>query len=430
MARTVRNAKLDSRSARSKLEARREPYWTVISTGCAIGYRRGTNGGTWIARFRDRAGKQHYEALGAADDARDTDGLTVLSYPQAQERARNVFARKAREAAGEPLENNGPYTVAGAMSDYFAAQARKGAKGAAKDQKVSDARILPELGALELGRLTPQKLRQWHQELATRPKLVRTGKNATERRLKVVDANDANAARSRRATANRVLTILKAALNLAFHDGRVARDEAWRKVKPFKAVDAPVIRYLSADECKRLVDACEPDFRDLVRAALFTGCRYGELCRLKVADVNLHTGMLVVREAKGGKARHVVLTSEGKGFFEDVVVGRAMNEFAFRKADGTTWRASHQLRPIKEASARAQLVPPATFHILRHTHGSMLAMQGVPMRVIADQLGHADTRITERHYAHLSPSYVADTIRAHFPSLGISGSTRPVTGAS
>jgi len=37
MARTVRNAKLDSRSARTKLAARREPYWVVISKGCALG---------------------------------------------------------------------------------------------------------------------------------------------------------------------------------------------------------------------------------------------------------------------------------------------------------------------------------------------------------------------------------------------------------
>jgi integrase len=45
--------------------------------------------------------------------------------------------------------------------------------------------------------------------------------------------------------------------------------------------------------------------------------------------------------------------------------------------------------------------------------------KGVAMGVIAAQLGHADTRMTEKHYAHLAPSYVADTIRAHFPMLGI-----------
>jgi integrase len=57
--------------------------------------------------------------------------------------------------------------------------------------------------------------------------------------------------------------------------------------------------------------------------------------------------------------------------------------------------------------------------VFRHTHGSTLAMRGVPMGVIAEQLGHAETRMTEKHYAHLAPSYVAQTIRAHFPTLGI-----------
>jgi hypothetical protein len=58
-----------------------------------------------------------------------------------------------------------------------------------------------------------------------------------------------------------------------------------------------------------------------------------------------------------------------------------------------------------------------------HTYGSTLAMRGVPMGVIAEQLGHVDTRMTEKHYAHLAPCYVADTIRAHFPTLGIGGDT-------
>lgn len=49
------------------------------------------------------------------------------------------------------------------------------------------------------------------------------------------------------------------------------------------------------------------------------------------------------------------------------------------------------------------------------------------MGVIAEQLGHADTRMTEKHYAHLAPSYVADTIRAHFPTLGITGDTTVTT---
>jgi len=92
------------------------------------------------------------------------------------------------------------------------------------------------------------------------------------------------------------------------------------------------------------------------------------------------------------------------------------------RTDGTAWAASHQQRPIREASDEAKLDPPITFHDLRNTYGARLARAGVPMAVIAAQLGHADTRITERHYAHLAPNYVADTIRSHFGPLGIAAS--------
>ena len=81
-------------------------------------------------------------------------------------------------------------------------------------------------------------------------------------------------------------------------------------------------------------------------------------------------------------------------------------------------KPSQQQRPLEAASARAKVEPAATFHILRHTYASSLAMRGVPMGVIAAQLGHADTRMTERHYAHLAPNYVADMIRAALPILG------------
>ncbi len=57
-------------------------------------------------------------------------------------------------------------------------------------------------------------------------------------------------------------------------------------------------------------------------------------------------------------------------------------------------------------------------------------MRAVPMAVIARQLGHADTRMTERHYAHLAPNYVADTIRANFPRLtGSKATVLPIAGA-
>lgn len=68
---------------------------------------------------------------------------------------------------------------------------------------------------------------------------------------------------------------------------------------------------------------------------------------------------------------------------------------------------------------RLAIDPPASFHDLRRTYGARLARAGVPMSVVAQALGHADERITRKHYAHLAPSYVSETVREHAAGLGI-----------
>jgi integrase len=142
---------------------------------------------------------------------------------------------------------------------------------------------------------------------------------------------------------------------------------------------------------------------------------------LHVADFNGDAGILTITESKAAKPRHVVLAEEGKRLFARLTAGRAAGGFVFTRTDGGQWRKSHQIRPMLDACRRAKINPAVSFHTLRHTHGSSLAMRGAPMAVIAEQLGHADTRMTEKHYAHLAPNYVADTIRARFPRLGIAG---------
>jgi integrase len=220
--------------------------------------------------------------------------------------------------------------------------------------------------------------------------------------------------------------MLKAALNRAFQAGRTSSDSAWRKVKPFRKVDEAVVRYLSVAEARRLVRACPKDFRKMVQAALLTGCRYSELTRLKCANFNSDSGTLAIRLSKG-KIRHVVLTDEAKTCFAGWTKDRGSFENIFLRADGAIWGTSHQKRPLDEASKRAEISPSVNFHILRHTHGSHLAMSGVPMGVVAAQLGHADTRMTEKHYAHLAPNYIAQTIRANFPRLDLAGEAETCT---
>jgi hypothetical protein len=131
LAGTIRNAKLDSRSGRAKLAVRREPYWVVVAKGCAVGYRKGTSG-TWIARYRDEAGKQHYQALGAADDAIDADGGTVcITYAEAQRKADAWFKLAARGFEVD-APRKGRYTVRDALAEYMSDYARRGGKAAAR----------------------------------------------------------------------------------------------------------------------------------------------------------------------------------------------------------------------------------------------------------------------------------------------------------
>ena len=317
------------------------------------------------------------------------------------------------------MTRRGPYSVSDAVRDYLEEiTAEKPARPVRDARYIFANSVLPELGHLLVETLTTDRIVRWRNALAARPRGVRTTRKASTRATRAVAETD-EARRKRKATANRSLTMLKAALNRAFRGGRAASDTASHKVKPFARVEKPVIRYLSTDEARRLVNACPQDFRRMVQAALLTGCRYSELTNLRCADFNTDSDTLTIRQAKAGKPRHVVLTTEGQTLFTDWTVGRLSNTNIFLRDDGQPWGKSHQQRPLTEASEIAKISPPVNFHVLRHTHASHLAMNGVGLGVIAAQLGHADTRMTEKHYAHLAPSYVADTIRAHFPTLGI-----------
>jgi integrase len=265
--------------------------------------------------------------------------------------------------------------------------------------------------------LTTKKIVNWHQTMAESLAKARTSPGRKQNYRKLDRSSDG--VRKRRATANRILTVLKAALNYGWKQGHISSDDPWRRVRPFRAVETARVRYLAKEECVRLVNACPPSFRNLVRGALLTGCRYSELRRMCAADFNTDANTVTVRDSKSGKPRHVVLTNEGERLFTSLTAGRDGKSPIFTRGDGGVWLNSHQLRPMTEACKHAQITPVISFNILRHTHGSALAMKGVPMPVIARQLGHADTRMTEKHYAHLSGDYVADTIRAHFPTLGI-----------
>jgi integrase len=411
MARKVRNATLDSRSVRSNLKPRGKPYYCTLEQKLHLGYRklRGS-AGKWVVRLY--AGNQTYavETIATADDLSDANGIDVLTFDQAQAEARKLRDKRSRTSAGV----TGPYTVDQAMADYLLFL--EGNRKTGDDARYRyEAFIKEPLGSIEIASLTAKKIRAWHADLAKLPPRLRTKPGEDQKHAKL--GKDDDTKRRRKASANRTLTYLKAALNMAWREGNVASDAEWRRVEPFEDVDAARIHYLTVAEAKRLVNACEPDFRLMVQAALETGARYSELANLKVHDFNGDSGTIAIRVSKTGKPRHVVLTDEGRAFFKQVCIGRAREELMFTKTDGSAWGKSHQQRPMGEAVERAK-ISAIGFHGLRHTWASLAVMNGTPLLVVAKNLGHSDTRMVEKHYGHLAPSYIAEAIRAGAPRFG------------
>ena len=415
MPRKARDERLVTRTARLKLSPRREPYWRNIQEGRAIGYRRvaGGKAGSWIARHYDgTAGKRLYQALGAADDMSVADGADTLTFTQAQEAARGWFSDLARQG-GKVVE---PITIRQALDAYLADYTGRGGKDERRARNIVAAHILPVLGERDVASLTSPMIRTWHRKLASAPARLRTRAGAKTQNVRETDGDDAQ--RARRATANRVLTILKAALNLAFRDGAAPSDDAWRRVKPFGKVDAPRIRYLTDAEALRLVNACNEDFRRIVTAALLTGARYGELCRLRAVDFDERAGLIKIAAGKTGKGRTVPLTNDGRTFFRTLAAGKGRTVSLLTRGDGEPWGESHQHRPIQEACTIAKIEPAIGFHILRHTAASRLVNRGVPMSVIAKLLGNSEG-ISAKHYAHVADDYADKMIRGAGSAPGI-----------
>ncbi|ABE62952.1 phage integrase [Nitrobacter hamburgensis X14] len=355
------------------------------------------------------AGEQTYqtETLATADDFSDADGVAILDWKQAQTLARRRMVDYAHSEAGLAK----PLTVADAMADYLVYLESK-TKSGREGRYAAEAFILPAFGKVEVAKLTKEQIDRWHAEMAKAPARIRT-KNGRRQRFKTT--TDPENDRRRKSTANRILTTFKAALNMAWRDGKVPTDAAWRRVTPFESVDQARIRYLSMDEAKRLLEACSPSFKRLVRVALETGARYGELIALRVEDFNADAGTLHIRDSKSGKPRHVVLTPEAVTFVVKVAKGRSPSSMLLVKENGEPWQRDHQADPLKNACATAKIDPPINFHALRHTWASHAVMRGVALQIVARQLGHTTTRVTEQHYAHLAPSFVADAIRANAP---------------
>jgi integrase len=304
-------------------------------------------------------------------------------------------------------------TVAQAVEHYLADRAAEGQNTADAKQRLT-AHVLPRFGAKPVCALTAPELKAWRDELAAAPPRARASRGAPGPKWRSVDLGDPEVRRQRRSTVNRITNTFKAVLNHAaeLYPEQCPNRAAWKRgLKAFRRVERPRTRWLTHAECTRLVAACETAFALLVRAALYTGCRYGELRRARAGDYQPTLPALRIPVSKTDKWRDVFLNDEAAAFFSALVAARADDDFLFEREPGVPWGESLQARRIATACRRARIAPPLSFNGLRHTYSSLAVQAGMPLIALARNLGHVDTRMVEKHYGHLSDHYMREQVR-------------------
>jgi integrase len=148
---------------------------------------------------------------------------------------------------------------------------------------------------------------------------------------------------------------------------------------------------------------------DVIRLAVATGLRRGELVALRWEDVDLDDRRMHVRHRNGfttknSRERRVPIRGGALEVLRRMDAERdvALDGPVFTDRGGLPIKPDRMTKAFKRMARKAGLDERIHFHSLRHTTGSWLAMKGVPIRVIQAILGHSSVNVTER-YSHLAP---------------------------
>jgi integrase len=226
----------------------------------------------------------------------------------------------------------------------------------------------------------------------------------------VVACRDRLAQRRAPATVAGYLAVLSHACTVAVHEWQWLEENPCRKVRKPKLPRGRV-RYLSAEERPRLLEACQasgqPLLYPVVVLALCTGARKMELLSLTWRDVDLARGRLTLQQTKNGERRTVALVGPALAALQLLAkVRRLDTALVFPRADG---RQPVDIRPAWTRALHAAQLADFCFHDLRHTFASYLAMNGASLLEIADLLGHKTLAMVQR-YAHLSEQHTASVV--------------------
>lgn len=203
-------------------------------------------------------------------------------------------------------------------------------------------------------------------------------------------------------TTHTELSMLRAALRWAERENWIDRaPHVWLPLKP-----PPRDRWLTRAEAARLVAAAEaPHVRLFILLALHTAARMGAILDLRWDAVDVERKVINLARQDGRqtrKGRAVVPVNATLLPALTEARAAALSPFVIEWGGG-------QVASIKKgfgAAVKRAKVSPCTPHVMRHTAAVWMAEAGVPMPVIAQYLGHTDSRTTERVYARYSPDYL------------------------
>ena len=203
------------------------------------------------------------------------------------------------------------------------------------------------------------------------------------------------------ATVNRKLATLKHMINKGVQWG-MASDDALKQVRSVKllAENNRRLRFLSAEECQRLIACCHKGLKPIVTVALNTGMRRGEIFSLKWEQVDLRHGFILLETSKNGERREIPINTTLEYLFKEIPHS-VESVYVFASKTG---KSLIDIKTGFHTALRKAGIGDFRFHDLRHTFASQLVMAGIDLTSIKELLGHKSLTMTMR-YAHLAPGH-------------------------
>lgn len=194
------------------------------------------------------------------------------------------------------------------------------------------------------------------------------------------------------ASLNREIAVLKYMFKKAVEWGYLKENPA-EKIKKLK-IQEKKVRYFTDKEIKKILASCDDEWKNIFLFFLYTGLRLSEFVNLSWNDIDFKKGLIAVQRTKSYKARYIPLSKEVK---------KILKKWKGREKPClfTANYITHKVKKICKQAGISDVSP----HVLRHTFASRLVMNGVPLRVVKELLGHSDIKTT-MVYSHLAPDYM------------------------